>query len=114
MCWCTPEIRTPWCGKPGCTPPVRSECIEASNGGALPDYEILRLALKRLYESDDFAVDDDRHIYMRNAYAAFERITRNNFDLRRALEILLDDCETDPTRISVINAKEVISKSNES
>lgn len=21
MCQCTPEIRTPWCGKPGCEPP---------------------------------------------------------------------------------------------
>lgn len=21
MCWCTPEIRTPFCGKPGCHPP---------------------------------------------------------------------------------------------
>lgn len=22
MCWCTPSIRTPFCGKPGCHPPV--------------------------------------------------------------------------------------------
>lgn len=22
MCKCTPEIRTPWCGRPGCTPEV--------------------------------------------------------------------------------------------
>jgi hypothetical protein len=22
MCWCTPEIRTPNCGKPGCVPPA--------------------------------------------------------------------------------------------
>jgi hypothetical protein len=21
MCWCTPEIRTPWCGRPGCRAP---------------------------------------------------------------------------------------------
>lgn len=21
MCWCTPSIRTPWCGKPGCVKP---------------------------------------------------------------------------------------------
>lgn len=21
MCWCTPTIRTPWCGRPGCEPP---------------------------------------------------------------------------------------------
>ena len=24
MCRCTPEIRTPWCGKPGCEWPVQS------------------------------------------------------------------------------------------
>jgi hypothetical protein len=22
MCWCTPSMRTPWCGKPGCQRPV--------------------------------------------------------------------------------------------
>lgn len=22
MCWCTPEIKTPWCGKPGCARPI--------------------------------------------------------------------------------------------
>jgi len=22
MCWCTPSIRTPFCGKPGCVPPA--------------------------------------------------------------------------------------------
>jgi hypothetical protein len=22
MCWCTPNLRTPWCGKPGCNPPT--------------------------------------------------------------------------------------------
>lgn len=24
MCWCTPEIRTPCCGKPGCHPPQKT------------------------------------------------------------------------------------------
>lgn len=23
MCWCTPSIRTPWCGKPGCQRPTQ-------------------------------------------------------------------------------------------
>lgn len=25
MCWCTPNIRTPYCGKPGCAPPQRTQ-----------------------------------------------------------------------------------------
>jgi hypothetical protein len=24
MCQCTPEIKTPWCGKPGCQPPAQA------------------------------------------------------------------------------------------
>jgi hypothetical protein len=24
MCWCTPEIRTPFCGKAGCVPPKQN------------------------------------------------------------------------------------------
>lgn len=24
MCVCTPNIRTPWCGKPGCQPPTKT------------------------------------------------------------------------------------------
>lgn len=23
MCWCTPNLRTPFCGKPNCTPPLK-------------------------------------------------------------------------------------------
>ena len=36
MCWCTPEIRTPWCGKPGCHPPlpVTAPAPSESRGGA--------------------------------------------------------------------------------
>lgn len=26
MCKCTPEIRTPWCGKPGCEMPPQPPC----------------------------------------------------------------------------------------
>lgn len=25
MCVCNPSVRTPWCGKPGCTPPAVPE-----------------------------------------------------------------------------------------
>ncbi len=25
MCWCTPEMRTPFCGRPGCRPPEQGD-----------------------------------------------------------------------------------------
>lgn len=37
MCWCTPSMRTPWCGKPGCErPPQRTPEIVS--------YDLLRNA----------------------------------------------------------------------
>lgn len=27
MCWCTPSLRTPFCGKPGCVPPPSAKRV---------------------------------------------------------------------------------------
>lgn len=32
MCRCTPEIRTPWCGKPGCETPVTAQPMKVLPG----------------------------------------------------------------------------------
>lgn len=46
MCRCTPEIRTPWCGKPGCEAPEQTasmqsfEDFERKNGERILDARV--------------------------------------------------------------------------
>lgn len=49
MCKCTPTIRTPWCGKPGCEAPARVLQAPSNGLSALDDDEI-----------DDITIDISR------------------------------------------------------
>jgi hypothetical protein len=42
MCWCTPEIRTPHCGKPNCVPPL----VVTLGGKPVPDQKLGIMAFK--------------------------------------------------------------------
>lgn len=42
MCWCRPEIRTPWCGLPGCVAPA-PKGLEEMLDGAVKRYGSITL-----------------------------------------------------------------------
>lgn len=46
MCVCNPSIRTPWCGRPGCTPPEQAKPVQ-HDGPCIQDLVIADIEIRK-------------------------------------------------------------------
>jgi hypothetical protein len=76
MCMCTPSIRTPYCGQPGCKWPAlvtgrlpSFACLEKGVAGLVPDIKVAEITLDGvtcvvpIAELADTIGDDERNTY---------------------------------------------------
>lgn len=94
MCHCTPALRTPFCGKPGCVPPAQRAPSLLDALKALHEVCALALAGKRGLQYANFETRDGRFVAasaaMRQAEAAIAAADAGpDRALRRAAECAL-------------------------
>ena len=92
MCHCTPEIRTPWCGKPGCQMPEQKPKFEIDNS-IVEDYgkfDLLEETRQNIYQQQKEATDRHLFSWLQGKGYSFEKtkkgveefLKQRNFQLR--------------------------------
>lgn len=73
MCVCTPEIRTPWCGKPGCEMPKQKELEDKVPVSAVSWTDVAWIV--------KWTLDNARHLSVNDVYLVEKEINRCHLEL---------------------------------
>lgn len=73
MCWCTPEIRTPFCGSPNCHPPA------STNVDVTDRLEFIRRG-KGMYASETARIAQNEIITLRKKLSEIQSIVKEPND----------------------------------
>ena len=96
MCFCTPEIKTPWCGKPGCQPPRQKPAKQPPSQGYWARYnDLVRLnqVLWRMRSDPSFRGDIEWEELTKGYTALVDECTRLRFWLEFVLTADAADLE---------------------